>query len=94
MLESRRISAGFVLAVCAFLVLMRARGQARPWPARALAAFLALTVLFAIEGRTGHVVVIVLVVVCRMAPQPAALALGGCRGKPAAGVGVRHEFRR
>jgi len=61
MLESRRISAGFVLAVCAFLVLMRARGQARPWPARALAAFLALTVLLAIEGRTGHVVMIVLV---------------------------------
>jgi heptosyltransferase-3 len=61
MLESRRISAGFVLAVCAFLVLMRARGQARPWPARALAAFLALTVLLAMEGRTGLVVVIVLV---------------------------------
>jgi len=61
MLESRRISAGFALAVCAFLVLMRARGQARPWPARALAAFLALTVLLAIEGRTGHVVMIVLV---------------------------------
>ena len=31
-------------------------------------------------------------VVCRMAPQPATLALGGCRGKPAAGVGVRHEL--
>ena len=40
---------------------MRARGQARPWPARALAAFLALTVLLASEGRTGLVVVIVLV---------------------------------
>lgn len=60
MLESRRISAGFALAVCAFLVLMRARGQARPWPARALAAFLALTVLLAVEGRTGHVVMTVL----------------------------------
>jgi len=61
LLESRRISAGFTLAVCAFLVLMRARVQARPWPARILAAFLALTVLLAIEGRTGHVVVTVLV---------------------------------
>ena len=60
LLESRRISASFVLAVCAFLVLMRARGQARPWPARALAAFLALTVLLASEGRTGLVVVIAL----------------------------------
>jgi len=60
-LESRRISAGFALAVCAFVALLRAREQARPWPARALAAFLASTVLFAIGGRTGQVVLLVLV---------------------------------
>ena len=60
-LESRRISAGFALAVCAFIAFVRAREQVRPWPARALAAFLASTVLFAIGGRTGHVVLLVLV---------------------------------
>lgn len=59
-LATRRISAGFALAVCAFIVLMRARGAANPWPGRALSAFLALTVLFAIDGRTGHVVLLAL----------------------------------
>ena len=61
LLESRRISAGFALAVCAFVALMRARRQPRPWPGRALAAFLALTVLFAMGGRTGHLLILVLV---------------------------------
>lgn len=59
-LGGRRISAGFALAVCAFVLLLRADGQPRPWPARALSAFLAMTVLFAIDGRTGHVVLLVL----------------------------------
>ena len=60
MLYTRRISAGFALASTAFLVLMRARGRPRPWPARVIAAFLAVTVLFAINGRTGHVLLLVL----------------------------------
>lgn len=59
-LITRRISAGFAVAICAFVVLMLARGRANPWPARLLAAFLALTVLFAIEGRTGHLVLLML----------------------------------
>jgi ADP-heptose:LPS heptosyltransferase/O-antigen ligase len=59
MLSSRRISAGFALAVCAFIVLLRARGKPHPWPARALAAFLASTVVFAIDGRTGQIVLLV-----------------------------------
>lgn len=57
---NRRISAGFALAVCAFVLLIRADAQARPWPARALSAFLASTVLFAIDGRTGHLVLLLL----------------------------------
>lgn len=59
-LAPRRISAGFVLAVCAFIVLMRSRGAPNPWPQRALSAFLALTVLYAIDGRTGPVVLLAL----------------------------------
>jgi hypothetical protein len=94
MLSSRSISAGFVLAVCAFVVLMRARGQARPWPARALAA------VPGPDGAAGHARTDGARrtdradIVCRVAPQSAALALGGGRGKPAACVGVRHERRR
>lgn len=60
-LSSRRISTGFALAVCAFLVLMKAQSRPRRWPGRALAAFLAATVLFAVDARTGHVVLVVLV---------------------------------
>lgn len=59
-LGNRRISAGFALVVCAYVLLLRANGQPRPWPARALSAFMAVTVLFAIDGRTGHVLLLVL----------------------------------
>jgi ADP-heptose:LPS heptosyltransferase/O-antigen ligase len=60
LLSSRRISAGFALAVCSFVVLVRANGQPRPWPARIFSAFLAVTVLFTIDGRTGYVMLLVL----------------------------------
>ncbi|MHB1124573.1 MAG: glycosyltransferase family 9 protein [Ramlibacter sp.] len=56
----RRISAGFALAVCAFLLVLRARGHSRAWWLRGLAAFLTLTVLFALDSRTGYVLVLVL----------------------------------
>lgn len=60
LLHNRRISAGFALAVCAFILVMRARDRPGPWPARGLAAIFALTVLYAIDGRTGHMVVLAL----------------------------------
>jgi heptosyltransferase-3 len=60
-LSSRRISTGFALALAALLALMRARSTPRAWPGCALAAFFALTVLFAVDARTGHVVLVVLV---------------------------------
>jgi len=60
-LSSRRISTGFALAVCAFLALAQAQSRPREWPGRLLAAFLAATVLFAVDSRTGHVVLVVLV---------------------------------
>lgn len=54
----RRISAGFALTLTAFLALLQARRSPRPLGWRLVAAFLAGTVLFAMEGRTGHLLVI------------------------------------
>ena len=56
----RRISAGFALAVCAFLLVLRARGHPQAWWLRGLAGFLTLTVLFALDSRTGYILVLVL----------------------------------
>ncbi|MES2634335.1 MAG: glycosyltransferase family 9 protein [Pseudomonadota bacterium] len=69
-LGTRRISAGFALAICAFILVMRARGRPEPWPARGLAAILALTVLYAIDGRTGHLVLLALVSVAAWLHSP------------------------
>jgi O-antigen ligase len=60
-LETRRISAGFALGLCAFVLLEQSRHLARPWMGWLAAAFLAVSVLFAIDGRTGHVVLLLLV---------------------------------
>lgn len=81
-LESKRISAGFALALAAFLLVMRARPAPRPWPARVLAALLAATVLFAIEGRTGYVVLIVLATLAAAAHAPPRWRLLGAIAAP------------
>ncbi|MDB5881407.1 MAG: hypothetical protein JWP43_1285, partial [Ramlibacter sp.] len=59
-LDRRRISVGFGLALCAFLALTQAESRPRRWPGRALAVFLAATALFAVNARTGHVVLVIL----------------------------------
>jgi O-antigen ligase len=60
-LASRRISAGFGLAVCAYLLFEHGRLGALPrWLAYGASVFLGITVIFASEGRTGHVVLLVL----------------------------------
>ncbi|HZY18479.1 MAG TPA: O-antigen ligase family protein [Ramlibacter sp.] len=59
-LLSRRIAAGFEFSVMAFLLLERARSATRRWPWLLGAAFLALTVLVAVDGRTGQVVLLLL----------------------------------
>ncbi len=56
----RRISAGFALSVCAFLLVLRARGHPHAWWLRGLAGALTLTVLFALDSRTGYILVLVL----------------------------------
>ncbi|WP_427912228.1 O-antigen ligase family protein [Ramlibacter sp. MMS24-I3-19] len=62
-LGPHRISASFEFALLAFVLLEHGRRTARPWPARIGAAFLALTVLFAMEGRTGQLIVLLLLAV-------------------------------
>lgn len=61
-LQSKRISAGFTLAVTAFVLALQSRSMASMEQrlARAIAAILAATVMFAINGRTGQVVLVVL----------------------------------
>lgn len=71
-LLTRRISAGFGLAVCAFFLFEHGRLRALPrGPAYAAALFLAGTVIFAIGGRTGHLVLFLLLgcAAWRAAPQ-------------------------
>jgi O-antigen ligase len=62
-LSSRRISAGLCLTMVAFVLIVLARSNSRPWPLRIVAAFLCVTVLFAIDGRTGHLVLLILAAV-------------------------------
>lgn len=60
-LHLRRISSGFGLAVCAFLLFEHARlGMLPRWLGYGAALFLSVTVVFASDARTGHLVLIVL----------------------------------
>jgi heptosyltransferase-3 len=67
----RRISVGFALTVTAFLALMHARQSERPTRWRLLAAFFAATVLFATEGRTGHLLLVALATYAAWVHSPA-----------------------
>jgi O-antigen ligase len=70
-LHFRRISGGFGLAVCAFLLFEHARlGHLSPRVGYGLAAFLALTLLFASNGRTGHIVLLVLMLCAAFRAAP------------------------
>ena len=79
-LAPKRISAGFCLAVSAYL-LLHEKGRL-VWLWRGIAALLALTALTRIDGRTGHVVLLLLAVwtMWRLAPKrwrlPAAASAG------------------
>ncbi len=78
----RRISLGFSLSVCAFLLFEHTRlGRLPRVAGYGAAALLAATVLFAGDGRTGYVLLLVLLgcAGCRAAPRkwryPAVVAL-------------------
>jgi len=77
-LAPRRVSSGFVLAVCAFLLFEHARLGRLPAAAAYLGAvFLSATVVFAADGRTGYVVLLALLVCAafRAAPNRSRLAV-------------------
>jgi len=75
-MESRRISAGFGLAVCAYLIFEHARLGRLPRAAGIAASlFLAGTVIFGVEGRTGHVVLLILLSCAAFRAAPARLRL-------------------
>ncbi|MBI5279204.1 MAG: O-antigen ligase family protein [Burkholderiales bacterium] len=61
-LESRRISGGLVFPVVAFLLFELARDmpQRRRWMARGGALFLLATAIFFADGRTGHVLALLM----------------------------------
>ena len=69
---------------CCCCARAASRGRGRR---AALAAFLALTVLFAIDGRTGHVVLLVLASCAAWLHSPPRWRWAGRAGMPAAGGG-------
>lgn len=75
-LHSRRISLGFGLAVSAFLLFEHARlRQLHRGFGYAAAAFVAATVFFAYDGRTGHLVLLLLILCAAWRAAPARLRL-------------------
>lgn len=94
-----RISAGFVLAVAAYLLFEHARiGRIPRWLGFGGAAALALTVFTVIDGRTGHVVLLFLMACAafRAAPRRArilttAAVLVAAVGFAALSPTVRHR---
>jgi heptosyltransferase-3 len=80
-LMTHRISAGFALAIAAYLLVVRAPPGPRKWPWLAGAAFFAATELFAIDGRTGQLVLLVLAACAAWTRAPQ-------RWRVAAGIGA------
>lgn len=74
--RTRRISAGFGLSVAAFLLVEHVRlGLVRPVLGYGLAAYLAATVLFANDGRTGQLLLVLLVICAAYRAAPRRLRL-------------------
>jgi O-antigen ligase len=57
---ARRITLGFGLVVVAWMAWSRSHRSDRPWILRAISLALSLTVLFAMDGRTAHILVVFL----------------------------------
>jgi O-antigen ligase len=90
-LHDRRISGGFGLAVCAFLLFEHARlGRLSPPAGYGMAAFIAVTLLFASNGRTGHVVLLVLMLCAAFRAAPPRLRLRVVAATLAAGLLVAY----
>ena len=76
-LEPRYISAGYIMAITAFVLLEQSyRGARHPRLLRLLAAFLAATVVFTIQGRTGQLLIALLAAYATWCCAPRAWRLG------------------
>ncbi|MDB5856597.1 MAG: putative rane protein [Ramlibacter sp.] len=90
-LHNRRISGGFGLAVCAFLLFEHARlGRLPPRVGYGLAGYLALTIVFASDGRTGHVVLLILMACAAFRASPPRLRAAVVAATLAAGLLVAY----
>jgi O-antigen ligase len=76
-LHKRRVSAGFGLAICTFLLFENTRlGRLPPRIGYSLAAYLGATVVFASDGRTGHFLLLLLMICASFRASPPRLRAG------------------
>lgn len=87
-LMTHRISAGFAIAIAAYLLVVRAPPGQRKWPWFAGAAFFAATELFALDGRTGQLVLLVLAACAAWTRAPRRWRVAAGIGAPALLVAV------
>jgi heptosyltransferase-3 len=86
--QTHRISASFALAVAAYLLVVRAPQGSRRWPPLAGALFFAITVLFAIDARTGQLVLMLLGAVVAWQRMPTRWRLAATLAVPVLLAGV------
>jgi ADP-heptose:LPS heptosyltransferase/O-antigen ligase len=86
--QTHRISASFALALAAYLLVVRAPRGARRWPSWAGALFFAATVLFAIDARTGQLVLVLLGAVAAWLTVPKRWRIVAALGVPALLAGI------
>jgi heptosyltransferase-3 len=89
LMQRHRIGSGFALALASFLLLLRAAPGRRGWMALVTSAFLAVTVIFGMDGRTGLVVLLILAACAAWVRSPRrwrAAAAGGTLVVLAAGA--------
>ncbi|HTH78659.1 MAG TPA: glycosyltransferase family 9 protein [Ramlibacter sp.] len=86
--QTHRISASFALAIAAYLLVVRSPSGPRRWPSLACALLFAVTVLFAIDARTGQLVLVLLGAVAAWQRVPPRWRILATLGMPAVLAGI------